>query len=131
MHHHYKEPDVCQPFKTTRDCDKRHLSCLSPQRRAGLKQDKQLQWWDYNARVGASSPGVSTMVPSPSPPYYTHTHTYTHVKRGPATTATKKNPQWHCLRTTMNLLLFDSTHKSTHALSHVWWTPPNKKTHTL
>lgn len=63
MHHRYKQPDVCQPFKTTRDCDKRRLSCRSL-RRVVLKLHKQHQWWDHNRRVGASSSGVSTMLSS-------------------------------------------------------------------
>lgn len=43
----------------------------------------------------------------------------------------KKPPQWHCLRTTMNPLLFDSAHtKMKHALLHVWWTPLHKSAHT-
>lgn len=40
----------------------------------------------------------------------------------------KENPQWHCLRTTMNLPLFDTTH--TRALLHVWWTTPAQPTTT-
>ena len=70
MRRHYKKPDVCQPFKETRDGDKRCFRWLAPRRRAGLKWYKQLLWWDPDGRVGASSPGVSMMLPPPA----THMH---------------------------------------------------------
>lgn len=93
MHQPLQKPDVCQPFKTTRDCDKRRLSCLSPQRRAGLKRHKQRQWWDRNRRVGASSSGVSTML-SPTADTDTHKHTFMYIERGPARTASQEKEEW-------------------------------------
>lgn len=131
MHQPLQKPDVCQPFKTTRDCDKRRLSCLSPQRRAGLKRHKQRQWWDRNRRVGASSSGVSTMLsPTAHADTDTHKHTFMYIERGPARTASQEKEewggesQWHCLRSTMNILLFDSAdvdaYAHAHTLLHVW-----------
>lgn len=95
MHQPLQKPDVCQPFKTTRDCDKRRLSCLSPQRRAGLKRHKQRQWWDRNRRVGASSSGVSTMLsPTAHADTDTHKHTFMYIERGPARTASQEKEEW-------------------------------------
>lgn len=95
MHQPLQKPDVCQPFKTTRDCDKRRLSCLSPQRRAGLKRHKQRQWWDRNRRVGAASSGVSTMLsPTAHADTDTHKHAFMYIERGPARTASQEKEEW-------------------------------------
>ncbi|TKS89683.1 hypothetical protein D9C73_023811 [Collichthys lucidus] len=53
MHHHYKTPHVCQPFKTTRDCDKRRLSRVSHGEGRALNGINSPQWWDHDGRFAA------------------------------------------------------------------------------
>lgn len=73
MHHHYKKPDVCQPFKTTRDCDKRRLSCLSPSEGRALNG------------INSASGGIATggwalhLQECPRCCHRPHTHTQKHL----------------------------------------------------
>lgn len=129
MRHHYKQPDVCQPFKTTRDYDKQRLSCLPPLSRVSLKLHKQRQWWDHNGRV------VHFIFGSVRDAVICHTSTRTYNKSGPATTAVQERkrthngpvwgPQWA-------LFLIQQAHKSACTPQHVWWMHPiKKKGHTI
>lgn len=55
----------------------------------------------------------------------THKHTFMYIERGPAITASQEKEewgggesQWHCLRSTMNILLFDSADVDAYAHAH-------------
>lgn len=108
MHHHYKKPDVCLPFKTTRDCDRRCLSSVCSCVGRALN-------WINGASGGIATGGWALHLQECPHAVIRHTHMHEHmyIKGGPATTASqeekkKTQTQWRCLRTTMSILLFDS-----------------------
>lgn len=113
MLHHYKQPDVCQPFKTTRDYDKRRLSCLSP--RAG---------WALNC-INSASGGITTggwfaSSSAGSAMLSSATHQHTHVKNWKKVGPQQRPPKKESPHT---MALFESHNE------HYFWFSRHTKVH--